>query len=106
MLSLLLWAPVLMAQAASATWASRARNGDSLTYHAQAAVFSHGVWFTSNTILVSNLIALAREGSNLWVLGGLGLFYTIFCVSGSVLAHYLERRFGKRGKHNATDSTL
>lgn len=98
MTSLWLWAPILMLQAGASTWASRARNRDSIPYHAFAAMVNHSVWFTSNSILVGSIIVMAREGGSLLLLGG---FYTTFCVIGSITAHYLERRYGKRNDDSA-----
>lgn len=93
MTSLWLWAPILMLQAGASTWASRARNRDSIPYHALAAMLNHSIWFTSNSILVGSLILMAKEGGSLLLLGG---FYMACCTLGSISAHYLERRFGKR----------
>lgn len=91
------WALVLIAQAASSTWASRARNTGSVAYHGIAAVFSHGVWFISNLLLTFNLFEIARSGS--WRDATfLGVFYTAFCVTGSVLAHYVSSKYFEQGK--------
>lgn len=91
-----LWAFLLMAQAASSTWASRARNTGSVAYHGVAASFSHGVWFASNLILIDSVVGIARRGSWRDALA-LGAFYTFFCVCGSILAHYLSARYLERG---------
>jgi hypothetical protein len=81
------WAFVLMLQAGASTWASRARNTESVRYHAVAAVFSHGVWFVSNALMVDTLV---KDGVPVALLG---VFYTTFTVAGSVLAHAIEKRF-------------
>jgi hypothetical protein len=92
-----LWALVLVAQAASSTWASRARNTGSVAYHGVAASFSHGVWFVSNMILTVNVVAVAQKGGTREAVT-LGIFYTFFCVCGSILAHWLSARFFEQGK--------
>ena len=97
MLHWIVWALVLVAQAASSTWASRARNTGSVAYHGIAAIFSHGVWFISNLFMGFEVIKLAREGT----LGGavfLGLFYTTFCVIGSIAAHYISSKYFEQGR--------
>lgn len=91
-----IWAVVLVAQAGSSTWASRARNGGSVAYHGAAAVFSHGVWFVSNLFMFDSLISVARSGS-FRDAAVLGVFYTSFCVLGSILAHFVSARFFERG---------
>jgi len=92
----IIWALVLMAQAGSGTWASRARNSQSVAYHGVAAIFSHGVWFVSNALLVDSLINIARRGNAL-ELAGLGVFYTFFCTVGSMLAHHITAQFFEQG---------
>jgi hypothetical protein len=92
-----IWALVLIAQAGSSTWASRARNTGSVAYHGVAAIFSHGVWFVSNFFLVDNVIKVAREGTPADALF-LGAFYTTFCVIGSMSAHAITARYFEIGK--------
>lgn len=92
----IIWAIVLMAQAGSATWASRARNSQSVGYHGFAAIFSHGVWFVSNCFLVDSLVSIARDGGA-WDIILLGVFYTFFCTIGSMLAHAITARFFEKG---------
>lgn len=93
MTSWLIWAAVLMAQAGSSTWASRARNTGSLRYHAVAAVFSHGVWFASLYTIMDKTKAADGLEQILFV----GAFYTFFCVLGSVGAHAATQRYLERG---------
>jgi hypothetical protein len=97
MIHWIVWAFVLIAQAASSTWASRARNTGSVAYHSIAAVFSHGVWFISNLFMGFEVIKLAREGSIDHAVF-LGVFYTTFCVIGSTLAHHVSQKYFEQGK--------
>jgi len=92
----LLWAFVLMAQNASTTWASRARNSGSVGYHAIASVFSNGVWFISFTILTDSVLKAAAAGSIAnWL--KLFVFYTTFTVLGATLAHWASMAFLEKG---------
>lgn len=91
------WAIVLLIQAGSSTWASRARNTASLRYHGVAAIFSHGVWFISQVFMLDTVVGAARAGA--WPLViGTGLFYTTFSVLGSILGHWVSARYFERGK--------
>lgn len=93
----IIWALVLVAQAGSSTWASRARNSGSPAYHGVAAIFSHGVWFVSNLFLIDSAVNVARSGA--WTdAAWIGVFYTTFCTIGSVLAHVVTARVFETGK--------
>lgn len=93
----IIWALILMAQNASTTWASRARNSGSVGYHALASVFSNGVWFISFTILADNVIkAVAQENWQSFI--GMFLFYTTFTVAGATLMHYISMTHLEKGK--------
>lgn len=90
----ILWGLVLIAQNASFTWVSRARNSSSLAYHALAATFSNGVYFAALMIGV-NKISDARTPATVT---GVVLFYTACTVAGSVLMHWVAMRYMERGK--------
>jgi hypothetical protein len=92
--SYVLWALVLMLQAGSSTWASRARNTGSVGYHAVAAVFSHGVWFVSLYLIVDKTKSAQTAAGAV----AIGVFYTTFCVIGSVVAHYVSQNYLEQGK--------
>jgi hypothetical protein len=96
-MSWLLWGVVLLAQNASFTLVSRARNSASLAYHAIAAVFSNGVWFLALAIGVDK-IAAAREASSTRLFLATLAFYTAFTVVGSVSAHHLLMKYVEKGK--------
>jgi hypothetical protein len=84
----LLWAPVLVAQNFAFTFVSRARNSGSLRRHMIAAIFSNGVWFLSQIIIFSVLFQ-AMTGKLGWRLQiAAGIYYTVFTMAGSLLAHY------------------
>lgn len=92
------WAFMLVLQQASHTMVSRARNSGSLGYHAIAAVFSNGVWFGSQVVILSK-ITEALASKNWMLLSGTAGFYIAFCVLGSVgahhyLMHHTEKRWG------------
>ena len=69
-------------QNASFTLVSRARNSDSITFHAIAAVFSNGIWVLVIRKLVINL-------DNWWMIGT----YVIGTVIGSILMHYISMKY-------------
>lgn len=93
----IIWALVLMAQNASTTWASRARNSGSVRYHSLASVFSNGVWFVSFTLLTDSVMkaAASAAGPATWL--GLLLFYTTFTVTGASLMHWISIKYLEKG---------
>lgn len=76
-------------QNASFTLVSRARNSDSITYHAVASVFSNGLWLIMFRTLAFNLDSPAVMAA-----------YVTGTVTGSLLMHYVALRFieKKKGK--------
>lgn len=93
----LLWGVLLILQNASFTLVSRARNSNSLWYHAWAGVGSNGIWFLSQLILVDNFLRLLKTGSvtdGLLVAG----FYTGCTLAGSLGMHWLAlHKIEKKG---------
>lgn len=93
----LLWALILLAQNFAFTLVSRARNSKSLKYHVVCSLFSNGVWFTQQLILIDNIVAVIKTSD--WqravFIGG---FYTTFTVLGSISSHWLALRIER--KHN------
>lgn len=85
--SWVLWACVLLAQNASFTMVSRARNSKSLGYHAFASVLSNGMWFLGLSMAVDK-IAEARVSGRPWLFAGAMVFYTCMTVIGSVSMHH------------------
>ena len=89
------WAPVLILQNFAFTFVSRARNSGSLKRHMIAGLFSNGVWFASQIIIFSVLFQ-AMTGKLGWKLQLFaGVYYTIFTLTGSLLAHYWSMRTEK-----------
>lgn len=70
-------------QNASFTLVSRARNSNSILFHALASVFSNGIWF-----IVVNQITKHDVNTVM-----LGIVYTIAAVIGSVSMHYISMNF-------------
>lgn len=84
----ILWGVLLIVQNASFTLVSRARNSNSLFYHAWASVFSNGVWIASQFILVDKFIDILKEAN--WTLGILtAVFYVACTMAGSLGMHWL-----------------
>jgi len=91
------WAWVLVAQNFAFTYVSRARNSASLGRHAKAAVFSNGVWYASQLIIVGKLFAYLKGDFGLQMAIFTGIYYTAFTMTGSLIAHYLALK-SERGK--------
>ena len=85
-----LWALLLIAQNATFTWVSRARNSSSLGYHAVASVASNGVWFACQVLLLQEFFALFGRGGSVVPLMA---FYTACTVTGSVGMHYVSMKW-------------
>lgn len=92
-----LWAVVLVLQNASFTIVSRARNSGSDWYHATAAVFSNGIWFVSNGMIIFNVTAVIDRGSKAEFALLLAV-YIVCTVFGSVVAGKFARRYMEKGK--------
>ncbi len=92
-----LWAVLLVIQNASFTLVSRARNSGSIKFHAIASVFSNGIWFASQTIIIS-IIANAFAKGDVPVIVMTGLFYTVFTVIGSITMHHISMKYIEAGK--------
>lgn len=82
-----LWFLLLVAQNASFTLVSRARNSSSISYHAWASVLSNGVWFVSQFILFDSMLK-AMADPDLLKIGAIGLVYTAGTMTGSLAMHW------------------
>ena len=91
----LFWAILLITQNMAFTWVSRARNSGSLGYHATAAVFSNGIWFVSQFLLIGMVM---RPGQPFWYDVALGVEYITCTVVGSVLMHHISMKFLETGR--------
>lgn len=89
------WFLLLVLQTAAFTWVSRARNSGSIGYHAIASVFSNGIFFVTNIILIG---MVTLQGLTLTALVGMGLIYVAGTVTGAVLMHYVALRWLEKGK--------
>lgn len=93
----LLWALLLLAQNASFTWVSRARNSASLGYHALASVCSNGI-FIAGQFLIFDKFTEVRQSGDALLLAGVIAYYTVFTVIGSVGMHSFLMRHVEHGK--------
>jgi hypothetical protein len=93
--NLFAWFLLLVIQNAAFTWVSRARNSGSYGYHAIAAVFSNGVWFVSQFLLIG---MVARPDMGMAEATQLGAIYVAGTVCGSVLMHWVSVNYLERGK--------
>jgi hypothetical protein len=94
MMNLILWFLLLVLQNAAFTWVSRARNSGSIGYHAIAAVFSNGIWFVSQFLLIS---MVAKPGMPLEEITLYGIVYVLGTVIGSLLMHWISMRYMESG---------
>jgi hypothetical protein len=95
---ILFWSLLLIAQNASFTWVSRARNSGSDWYHATAAVFSNGVWFVA-FYFTFDLLNMMKLAATAWQTKALiALVYVASTVFGSVFAGRFLRRNVEKGK--------
>ena len=95
--TLVAWAVFLLAQNASFTFVSRARNSGSYTLHAIAAVCSNGIWMAAQFVSLGLIIDTIKTGAwqdKLFV----RMFYTVFTVTGSVFMHWFGVNFIETGK--------
>lgn len=100
----LAWTLLLVCQNAAHTWVSRARNTNSLGYHAVAATCSHAAWFVSQFVLVDEMVKIIRTGN--WPRAVLvGVFYAACCTAGSVFMHWLSIRYLERRVHHNLPGT-
>jgi len=93
-MSLWLWFLLLVVQNAAFTWVSRARNSGSYGYHAIAAVFSNGIWFASQFLLISMVTDPTLTVDEMFKLG---IIYIAGTVTGSVVMHFLAKNYLERG---------
>lgn len=89
----LVWGLMLIAQNASFTWVSRARNSGSLGYHALASVFSNGIYIVSMFFVIDKFKAAGPSG-----IATVAVFYTLCTVTGSVFMHWFSMKYLEKGK--------
>ena len=93
----LIWALVLIIQNFAFTFVSRARNSGSIKRHMIASVGSNGVWFLSQTIIFSQMFKIMKGDYGLMMAVFVGVYYTIWTMAGSLIAHYHALR-NEKGK--------
>jgi len=81
-------------QNAAFTWVSRARNSGSIGYHAIASVFSNGVWFVSQFLLIG---MAAKPGMSFGEAAPLCAIYIAGTTTGAVLMHLVAMRWLESG---------
>lgn len=92
------WSLLLIVQNAAFTVVSRARNSGSLGYHAVAAVFSNGVWYVSQVILISFVMISVKDIKHWRDAIVPGLVYIASTVTGSVFMHWFSMKYLEKGK--------
>lgn len=83
-----LWSLTLIFTNGSGTLASRARNTPSYTYHALAALCSHGTFFVSSLIGIDLMVEIIRTRDPYLALRGF-LVYALSSTAGSIGVHWI-----------------
>lgn len=78
---------LVVAQNASFTLVSRARNSNSLLYHTLAAIGSNGIWL----LVFRNMVVSINDATLMWT-------YLVASVLGSIGMHYLAMKFFEKRK--------
>lgn len=78
---------LVVAQNASFTLVSRARNSNSLLYHLLASIGSNGIWL----LVFRNMVVSINDVTLMWT-------YLIASVLGSIGMHYLAMKFFEKKK--------
>lgn len=94
-MNLIFWFVLLVVQNAAFTLVSRARNSGSLGYHAIASVFSNGIWFASQFLLINMVVKPNMPMSEILTYAGV---YILGTVTGSILMHYVSMKYLEKGK--------
>lgn len=94
-MTLIWWFVLLVCQNAAFTWVSRARNSGSYSYHAIAAVFSNGLWFASQFVMLGIVL---KPGLTSIQIVTYAVTYIAATVSGSVLMHWVSVNYLEKGR--------
>jgi flagellar biosynthesis component FlhA len=94
-MNLIFWFVLLVVQNAAFTLVSRARNSGSIGYHAIASVFSNGIWFVSQFILIG---MVAKPDMPMMEIVKIGSIYIVATVTGSLLMHWVSMKYLEKGK--------
>jgi len=84
----IIWTLLLIIQNFAFTMVSRARNSKSIPYHAIASLFSNGVFFAAQFLMI-DLIVQIIETKNWYLLTAGGLVYIIATMTGSLTSHWV-----------------
>ncbi len=90
----LVWVLLLMLQAASFTWVSRARNSANILYHGVASIFSNGIFFATQFLLIHKVVNQNMAPLELFYYGFL---YVLGTVTGAVLMHWTTMKYLEKG---------
>ncbi len=91
----ILWAVLCIVQNFSFTFVSRARNSGSLKRHIVAGIASNGVWFIGMYFAFSAMLKIISGAFGIGLALFAGAYYTVFTLTGSVLAHYFSLKTEK-----------
>ena len=77
-------AAVAFVQNMAFTWSSRSRSSGDPNYHRYAAVWSNGIWFVCQ-VLIMKQIWISVQSGDWWAVVVAGIVYTAATTEGSVL---------------------
>ena len=87
LLTLTVWAALLVAQNFSFTVVSRARNSASLKRHTIASLLSNGIWFAQLFFTTDNITKVLTGQQGLAYAVLYLVVYVVSCTTGSILSH-------------------
>ena len=99
----IIWILLLIIQNFAFTMVSRARNSKSIPYHAGAALFSNGLWFAAQFMMIDLMVKIINT-DDWFLLTVAGFVYILATVTGSLISHWVlmkwvEPRVEKRVRY-------
>lgn len=90
----LMWGVLLLAQNASFTWVSRARQSANPWYTARASLCSNGIWFVGQIFIIDIFMQVRETGELTKMLPAI-IFYTCMTTTGTVMMQSLLLKLEK-----------
>ena len=83
-----IWIVLLIIQNFAFTMVSRARNSKSIPYHAIASLFSNGIWFAAQFMMIDLMVQIIKHSD--WPrLTLAGFIYILATMTGSLTSHWV-----------------
>ena len=96
-LLLAVFAVVAFVQNMAFTWSSRSRASGDPAYHRYASIFSNGIWFVCQVLIMKQIWTSVQSGE-WWAVATAGVIYTVATSEGSVcmMRWLIKHEKGKR----------